>query len=214
MGSASLLSTKSSVTVSASTYILSFDNFVALESFLTSTKQKCEDSIHRYEEVLGDILRESGTAAGSDKASSQEQWAQEIKQALDSKDAKPKSKPKGNDKKQKHGDGLEEWIDLDPVSVFVGRQNRGIAELYFEVISQLKSDRVKIDSAIALVGRLKAKATATGNTALTVSILNGIPSKIVVRTAGQELKKFSLAIRAEVPAVAPNFAMAKPTMVR
>lgn len=208
MGSASLLSSKSSPSVSASTYILSFDNFSALESYLGSVKQKCEDSIHRYEEVLGDILRDSGSSDSGEKgkANTNEQWAQDIRHALDAKDAKPKTKPKGSDKKQKHGDNLEEWIQLDPFSVFVGRHNRGIAELYFETISQLKADLVRVNSATELVGRLKVKATSTGKAALTVSILNGVPSKIVVRTGGQESKKFSIAVRVEVPAIASTFA--------
>ena len=77
--------------VRPSTQILSFDNFAALESHLKATHDKYEQAIRRYEEVLGDVLREF--KPNQSKGKVQEQWAQNIRQALNSKDAKRKNKP-------------------------------------------------------------------------------------------------------------------------
>jgi hypothetical protein len=182
--------------LSPSTQILSFDNFAALESHLKATREKYQQLTRRYEEVLGNTLREFKPT--QTKGKNQEQWALNIRQALNSKDSKGKYKPP-KEKNQKDGTSGEEWVSLDPISIFVGRTNRGISELYFEAINQLRSDLTKIDAAISLTGKLKSRSSSANNAALIVSVINDIPTKIVVKPANEGVKKFSLSCEITVP---------------
>ena len=183
---------------SPSTQILSFDSFAALESHLKATHDQYQQTIRRYEEVLGNVLREFKPGQGKEK--SQEQWAQNIKQAMNSKDSKSKPKQVKENKNHKDGSSSEEWVTLDPVSVFVGRTNRGIAELYFEAINQLRSDLTRIDSAVSMASKLKTKSSSSGNTALLVSMINDVPSRIVIKTSNQDAKKYSIVCELVIPA--------------
>ena len=184
--------------VPTSTQIPSFDSFAALESHLKATRDQYQQTIKRYEEVLGDVLREFKPGQGKEK--SQEQWAQNIKQAMNSKDSKSKPKQVKENKNQKDGASSEEWVTLDPVSVFVGRTNRGTAELYFEAINQLRSDLSRIDSAVAMASKLKTKSSSSGNTALLVSMINDVPNRIVIKTSNQDGKKYSIVCELVIPA--------------
>ena len=188
--------------VRPSTQILSFDNFAALESHLKATHDKYEQAIRRYEEVLGDVLREF--KPNQSKGKVQEQWAQNIRQALNSKDAKRKNKPVKLGKNQKDADSAEEWVSLDPVSVFIGRTGRGTAELYFEAINQLREDLSKLNSAISMATRLKTKSSSAGSAALLVSMINDIPNKIVVKASSDEKKRFSISCELVVPTASPR----------
>src|SRR6185503_2614572 len=195
---------------SMATQVLSFENFGALENHLRVLKNKYSDMIKKYEETLGFILRD--TKPTSTKVQKvQDKWALDMQRALATTNASAKgknqivkkedSKPKmfglGNEKgKDKEGDKLDtgEWITLDPMSLFVGQKNRGLAEIYFDTINILRDNVAKINSALSVCGALKAKAATAGSTSLVVSFVNDIPTKVMLKPirAGQT-KKYSMA---------------------
>jgi hypothetical protein len=182
---------------------MSFDNFAALESYLKAIKVSYEEATRKYEEILGGILRDSKTGASSKKM--QDRWIYEIQQSLAAKDPKAHQQLlKKESSKDKQALGTGEWVMLDPLSVFVGMKSRGIAELYFDVISELREILSKISLAISVVTKLKLKASTMGNSSLIVSFANDIPNKIVLKTNKQAIEKYSVvynfAIASAVPA--------------
>ncbi|GEM_PF-2969699 len=118
---------------------------------------------------------------------------------------KPKDKDKDNDKKQislfksfgkEKGRQSEEdsanWIQLDPISIFVGEKNKGLAELYFDSVNQLKESLGTIEKAISICDILKARTTMGSNVSIIVSFVNDIPVKVVLKQKDKsELKKYS-----------------------
>src|SRR5881397_2550110 len=121
------------------TQILSFENFSALEHHLRVLKNKYSDTIKKYEETLGFILRDTKpTSLKTQKV--QEKWALEMQHAMTTtagaknkqiakkQESKPKLFGRNKDKdKDQPFDSSGEWVPLDPMSLFVGKRNRGLA---------------------------------------------------------------------------------------
>ncbi|AFU59850.1 hypothetical protein Ngar_c29320 [Candidatus Nitrososphaera gargensis Ga9.2] len=209
------------------TQILSFENFGALENHLRSLKNRYNDLIKKYEETLGFILRDTKpTSAKSQKV--QEKWALEMQRAMAAtttaaaaaaKSAKgtplakkEESKPKllfgnGKDKekdKERLGDDSGEWIPLDPMSLFIGKKNRGLAEIYFDTINILRENVSKINTALSVCSALKAKAATAGSTSLVVSFVNDIPTKVMLKPLRDDgSKKYTMAFSFAVPSMPP-----------
>jgi hypothetical protein len=203
------------------TQILSFENFGALENHLRSLRSRYNDLIKKYEETLGFILRDTKpTSAKSQKV--QEKWALEMQRAMASTAAvtkgnqqlakKEESKPKmfggsGKDKdkdKGNLGDDSGEWIPLDPMSLFIGKKNRGLAEIYFDTINTLRENVAKINTALSVCSALKAKAATAGSTSLVVSFVNDIPTKVVLKPLRDDgSKKYTMAFSFAVPSMPP-----------
>lgn len=217
-----------------STQILSFDNFSALETYLRALKAKHNDMIKKYEETLGSILRDtrpSTTAAANNPKTlkNKEKWIQEMEQAL-SATVKDKSKATkvvaaakkedkssagsssgrllfggGKGKEKQQDPSLGEWILVDPMSIFVGPKNRGLAEIYFETINVLRESVGKINLALSICNALKAKAASAGNASLVVSFVNDIPTKVVLKPNDDNSasKKYTMAFNFTVPSALP-----------
>lgn len=201
--------------MSAATQVLSFENFGALESHLRAVKNKYNDMIKKYEETLGFILRDTKpTSLKSQKV--QEKWALEMQHAMVSTAAakgkqiakKEESKPrlfgngkdKGKDKEKLDSSG--EWIPLDPMSLFIGQKSRGMAEIYFDTINILRDNVAKINSAISICSVLRAKAAMSGSTALFVSFVNDVPTKVMLKpTKDGGSKKYTMAFSFAVPSM-------------
>jgi hypothetical protein len=194
----------------ASTQVLSFENFGALEEHLRRLKNKYNDMIKSYEETLGFILRDAKpTSAKSQQV--QEKWALEMQRALNTKSAandkivkKDESKPKlfgnGNGKDKDKPASAGEWISLDPMSLFIGSKNVGLAEIYFETINVLRENVIKINSALSVCSALKAKASSAGSISLIVSFINDIPAKVLIKSAkDSKSKKYTFAFSFAVP---------------
>jgi hypothetical protein len=170
--------------------------------------------IKNYEETLGYVLRDTRT--GSAKAQKvQQQWALDMQRAMtttssttkDKKIVKVESKPKtfgnGKDKNIERPESSGEWITLDPMSLFVGPKNRGLAEIYFDTVNVLKENVTKIDMALSICNSLKSKAAAAGGTSLVVSFVNDLPTKVVLKAVkGSGQKKYSMAFSFAVPSIA------------
>lgn len=200
--------------MSAASQILSFENFSGLENHLRGLKNKYNDMIKKYEETLGYILRDA--KPGSSKTQKvQEKWALDMQHALATKSAASTNKPVKSVDKPKHfgnGNGKDkdksqapgEWISLDPMSLFIGSKNMGLAEIYFETINVLRENVLKIEAALSVCTALKAKASAAGNTSLVVSFINDIPTKVLIKSAkDSKVTKYTMAFSFAIPAMPP-----------
>ena len=176
--------------------ILSFDNFGALETHLRILKAKYNDMIKSYEETLGFILRDTRPSTIKNQQL-QQKWSEEMQQALNAKEenTKPGMGKKDDGKKMfgsskgKGDPSLGEWVLLDPMSVFVGPKNKGMAEIYFDSINMLRDSIGKLNLALSICGAVKAKAAMSGNTSLLVSFVNDIPTKVVLRSSEETMTK-------------------------
>lgn len=208
--------------MSAATQVLSFENFGALESHLKMLKNKYTDMIKKYEETLGFILRDTKpTSKKTQKV--QQTWALEMQHTLaktastakgtqqqpaKKEEAKPKlpfnivpfgSKNKEKEEKDKL-DSTGEWVSLDPLSLFIGQKNRGLAEIYFDTINILRENLNKINSAISVCSALRAKAATAGSTSLVVAFVNDIPTKVMLKPLRDgATKKYTMAFSFAVP---------------
>lgn len=200
---------------STGTQILSFENFVGLENYLRMIKNKQTDMIKNYEETLGYILRD--TKAASVKGQKvQQQWALDMQRAIaipSAKDNKivkkeenrPKMFGNGKDKNNEKPESSGEWITLEPMSLFVGPKNKGLAEVYFDAINLLKENVGKLNTALSVCSSLRARAAAASSTSLVVSFVNDLPTKIVLKSMkGSEQKKYSMAFTFAVPSMIYN----------
>lgn len=199
------------------TEILSFENFGALEHHLRSLKNKYNEAIKKYEETLGFILRDTKPSSAKTQKV-QEKWALDMQRTLNTTAAAAKSKQivkkeetkpklfgnlksKDNDK-DKPLDGSGEWVPLDPMSLFIGKKSRGLAEIYFDSINTLKENVDKINTAISVCSALRAKAATSGSTSLVVSFVNGIPTKVVLKPLRDDgTKRYALAFTFAVQSV-------------
>jgi len=201
---------------SSGTQILSFENFSALESHLRMLKNKQTEMIKNYEETLGYILRDTkGASAKGQKV--QQKWALDMQRAIttpgsnDKKmvkkdEGKPRTFGNGKGKDNETPESIGEWISLDPMSLFVGPKNRGLAEIYFDAVNLLKENVSKINMALSVCSSLRARASAASSTSLVVSFVNDLPAKIVLKPVkDSEQKKYSMAFSFAVPSMAYNF---------
>ncbi|TLX99927.1 MAG: hypothetical protein E6K92_09895 [Thaumarchaeota archaeon] len=194
--------------------VLSFESFAALENHLRAIKNKYTDMIKKYEETLGYILRDTKPTSLKTQQV-QHQWAVEMQRSLTAKsaatrdtkmvkkeDGKPKLFGNGNGKdKQNEKSENGEWIILDPMSLFIGPKNQGLAEIYFDTINVLRENIAKINSALSVCIALKAKATSTGTTSLIVSFINDIPTKVQIQSSKDNKKKYTMAYSFAVPSM-------------
>ena len=190
--------------------ILSFDSFATLENHLRIMKARYNEMIKSYEETLGFILRDTRPSTIKSQQL-QERWSDEMQQALNAKEeAKPGMQKKDDGKKMFGGNkgkgdpSLGEWVLLDPMSVFVGPKNKGMAEIYFDTINMLRENIGKINLALSICGAVKAKAAMSGNTSLLVAFVNDIPTKIVLRSSEETMtKKYAMSFSFAVPSLPP-----------
>jgi len=194
--------------------VLSFESFASLENHLRAIKNKYTDIIKKYEETLGYILRDTKPTSLKTQQV-QHQWAVEMQRSLTAKSAatrdtkmvkKEDSKSKlfgnGNGKdKQNEKPESGEWINLDPMSLFIGPKNQGLAEIYFDTINVLRENIAKINSALSVCIALKAKATSTGTTSLVVSFINDVPTKVQIQSSKDNKKKYTMAYSFAVPSM-------------
>ena len=75
------------------------------------------------------------------------------------------------------------WVLFDPFSVFVGQGVNGQAELYFDAINQLDDTTRKLKLAIDILETLRAKASAPAGVSMTVSFVNDVPSRMILKPA-------------------------------
>jgi|SRR5581483_1396405 len=203
------------------TQIMSFENFGALETHLRMLKSKYNDIIKKYEETLGYILRDAKPIS-SKTQNVQEKWALEMQRAMASsanaskvtkkeekKTSSPKLFGKNKDKDKEDHESVLEWITLDPMSVFVGQKNKGLAEIYFDTVNVLRENVNKINLALSVCSTLKAKAATAGSASLIVSFVNDIPTKVLLKSADDSSAKkyimaYSFAVQS-APAIANVF---------
>ncbi|MGI0039811.1 MAG: hypothetical protein ACREAO_08335 [Nitrososphaera sp.] len=184
------------------TQVLSFDNFGALESHLQSLHDRYGQTAAKYREALGEIMRSNNGGEG-------EKWSQEMAAAISGAEkpkASKKSMPKMLSKKDKVAPDAG-WVLFDPFSVFVGQGINGQAELYFDAINQLDDTARKLKLAIDILDTLRSKASAPAGVSMTVSFVNDVPSRMILKPveAGAFKKKswtFSFAVPPARPALA------------
>lgn len=185
-----------------STQVLSFDNFGSLEAHLQALFDTYSETAGKYRETLGEIMRSN--QAGDEK------WSQEMSAAVSGaekpKQQKKAAMPKMLAKKKDSPAPDQGWVLFDPFSVFVGQGANGQAELYFDAINQLDDTAKKLKLAIDVLDTLRAKVAAPGMVSMTVSFVNDVPSRIMLKpvAAGGRKKSwaFSFAVAPARPALA------------
>ena len=162
------------------TQVLFFDNFGALESHLQSLYARYSETASKYREVLGEMMRRSNQGGGEE-----EKWSQEMAATIsgaEKPEAPKKSMSKMLSKKDKPAPDAG-WVLFDPFSVFVGQGVNGQAELYFDAINQLDDTTRKLKLAIDILETLRAKASAPAGVSMTVSFVNDVPSRMILKPA-------------------------------
>jgi hypothetical protein len=184
------------------TQVLAFDNFGALESHLQSLHDTYSQTAAKYREALGEIMR-------SNNGDKEEKWSQEMAAAISGAE-KPKAPKKSMSRMLSKNDKVAPdagWVLFDPFSVFVGQGANGQAELYFDAINQLDDTARKLKLAIDILDTLRSKASAPAGVSMTVSFVNDVPSRMILKSveAGGFKKKswtFSFAVPPARPALA------------
>lgn len=186
---------------SAATQILSFENFGSLENHLKAIKSKYTDMIKSYEDTLGYLLRDTKAASGKGQKI-QQKWALEMQRAMTAPTAKDgnivrkdngklntygngngNGNGKGKDNKDEKPEVAGEWVNIDPISLYIGPKNRGLAEIYFDAVNLLKENVAKLTMAISVCSSLRARSSAAGSTSLVVSFVNDLPTRVVLKPA-------------------------------
>lgn len=178
--------------------IIAFDNFGALETHLRILRNKYSEMVKSYEETLGFILRDNRPS--SNKSQVWQKWSEEMQEAMEEKqeNSRPGMGKKDEGKKMfggkdKADPALGEWVMLEPMSVFIGPKNKGMAEIYFETINMLKDNIGKLNLALSVCSAVKAKAAMSGNASLLVAFVNDIPTKLVLRSSDEtSAKKYAM----------------------
>ncbi len=211
--------------MSVSTKVLFFENLGALEAHLRGLLDDCKESADEYRGMLGEYLRKR------QGQKEEEQWSQEIAQALSGNTAGPaekkdtkekkgglfgggkkKENPASDKPKEKKGSMFggnkaktpTDWVSFDPFAVFVGQESKGVAELYFEAINSLDEIAKKTEVALSTLATLKGKAASAGNVSAVVSFINGVPAKVILKQAtdGQKKRK-KMEFSFDVPVARP-----------
>ena len=185
-----------------STRVQSFDSLGALEAHLRALLGQYRETSTSYREALGDILRSVGP-----EEAEKDVWAQEMTSALgggakeEPKEGAKKIKLFGEKKKEQASPG---WIAFDPLSVRVGQEPRGLAELYFEAINQMDEAARKMELALAVVDTLKAKAPQSADVSIVASFINDVPGKVIIRQSARgKNAKTKLVVDFVVPSATP-----------
>ena len=195
--------------MAAGIQIIAFDNFGALETHLRISRNKCSEMVKSYEETLGFILRDTRPSSIKNQQTWQK-WSDEMQEALEEREdnARPGMGRKDEGKKKfggkdKGDPALGEWVALEPMSVFIGPRNKGMAEIYFETINMLRENIGKLNLALSVCSAVKAKAAMSGNASLLVSFVNDIPTKMVLRSVEDTAaKKYAMSFSFAVPSMA------------
>lgn len=209
------------------TQILSFDDFSSFEAHLRVIRERYNETLKKYEDILGNILRTNDPPSNS----TDQKWAIEMQKNLAGMSSRRTTNGIGKDNaklslgkipKLKFANGIgkhnkdaenrsspsdsEEWISVEQVSILIGQKSKGLAELYFDSINSLKDKIANIDQAISICERLGTQNSSTSNASLVVSFVNDTPSKILVKPANNNddtSKKYSLMYNVIVPSKGP-----------
>jgi len=185
--------------------IIIFETLQEFTQFVDNTINLNKSELSRYEDELGQMLRQ----AGQDNAEAE--WANEMqsklatpeKQSSASDGKKDEKKEKGKDKKEKKEmkekkekrkeekakKSSTNWKSYNDIQIFTGKASQGKTEVYFEAVNELKATLEKL-------GKMKETLTQlTGiglsNVLYLVLIKNCMPEKVVLLPlAKQEEGKF------------------------
>ncbi len=189
-----------------SSQILAFSTLQEFTEFIDANIQLHKSELSRYEDELGQMLRQVG------QDNSEAEWAKEMqnklapqeKQVAKTEDKKDEKRDKGKEKKEmkekkeekkekkkeeKAKKGSANWKVYKDIQIFTGMANQGKTEVYFEAINELKATLEKL-------GRIKETLTQFTGIGLSgilylVYIKNDIPEKLVFLQHGkQEEGKF------------------------
>lgn len=159
-----------------------------------------------YEDDLGNLLRQSSnnseedwmkdlqskmSGTKSDKspekgADNQKKQSSEKKdKKKEDKDKKDKEARKDDKKKDRKGKGVDKkfssqnWVNYRGVSIFNGKSIQGKADIYFDIINEIKTTIEKLNGAKEAVSPLSNLGFGQNISYLTC-VKNGIPERIVL----------------------------------
>jgi len=164
---------------SLATEIRSFYSLRELRETLEKAIDQCKALVADYSEWLGTLLR-------SAESEENKEWAKKVAEMRKLLKAKAKASKTG--KKKKGNVSIIEWIQFKDIALCT--DERGEAEILFEVIEKLNAKLDKLEKAKESIAQLEKYGLGRNIVYLTY-INEGIPEKIVFRPKkGAELKKF------------------------
>jgi len=181
--------------------IIIFETLQEFTQFVDNTINLNKSELSRYEDELGQMLRQAGqdTAEAEWANEMQSKLAPQEKQISATDDKKDEKKDKGKDKKEKEKKekrkeekakkSATNWRSYKGLQIFTGKASQGKTEVYFEAVNELKATLEKL-------GKMKETLTQlTGiglsNVLYLVLIKNCMPEKVVLLPlAKQEEGKF------------------------
>jgi len=183
--------------------------FESLQEFTDSIDNSIDlhkSELARYEEELGQMLRE----IGQDNAESE--WSKELQSKLTERkqtkndDKKEEKKEKGEERKEKKKEKNKKekerkekkqekgkksstnWKGYKDIQFFTGSENQGKTELYFEAVKDLKATLEKLDRIRETIEQLTS--IGLGRVIYVVYFKNGMPEKLIFQHGSQEEGKF------------------------
>ena len=185
-----------------SSQIVVFETLQEFTQFVDNTIQLHKSELSRYEDELGQMLRQA------EQDNTGIEWAKEMQSKLvphekqapktddkkDEKKEKKKERKEMTEKKEKKKEekgkkGSTNWRNYTDIQIFTGIANQGKTEVYFEAVNELKTILEKLSR----IKETLAQLTGLGLSGVIylIYIKNGMPEKLVLLPrAKQEESKF------------------------
>ena len=164
---------------SISSQILVFESINEMIKFMDDNIHLHRSKLLKYEDEIGQMLRQSGNDIGDEKLASER-----FDNLIHEKQASPENTKKNNKKEKEKKikssvtKNSTNWRVYSDIQIFTDIPNNGVTEIYFEAVNELKVVLEKLD---------KIKETLSQITAIELNsmfymvyVKNGIPEKLVL----------------------------------
>ena len=164
---------------SISSQILVFESINEMIKFMDDNINLHRSKLLKYEDEIGQMLRQSGNDIGDEKLASER-----FDNLIHEKQASPENTKKNNKKEKEKKikssvtKNSTNWRVYSDIQIFTDIPNNGVTEIYFEAVNELKVVLEKLD---------KIKETLSQITAIELNsmfymvyVKNGIPEKLVL----------------------------------
>ncbi len=173
-----------------SSQILTFSTLQEFMEFTDENIQLHKSELTRYEDELGQMLRE----VGQDNTNAE--WAKQMQAKLSPQAKQAKTDGKKDEKKDKGKEKKEmkemkekrkdekgknvsaNWKSYNDLHIFAGITHQGKTEVYFEAINELKARLEKLDKIKEALVQLKS--VGLSSVLYLVYVKNSVPEKLVL----------------------------------
>lgn len=164
---------------SISSQILVFESINEMIKFMDDNIQLHRSKLLKYEDEIGQMLRQSGNDTVDEKLAS-ERFDNLIYEKQTSTENTKKNNKKEKEKKIKSSvtKNSTNWRVYSDIQIFTDIPNKGVTEIYFEAVNELKAVLEKL-------GKIKETLSQITTIELNsmfymVYVKNGIPEKLVL----------------------------------